>query len=142
MVEILKPKWLEIAEKEIGVKEISGNVDNQRIVEYHAETSLHAQDDETPWCSSFVNWCVNEAGYHGSGKANARSWLAWGVLITIPVLGCVVVLQRGDSNVSGHVGFFYGYDGQDKIKILGGNQGDQVSIASFSKNKVLGYRWL
>ncbi|KKK66354.1 hypothetical protein LCGC14_2964930, partial [marine sediment metagenome] len=41
-----------------------------------------ASEDETPWCSSFVNFCVCEAGYNPikeTGSARARSWLSWGV---------------------------------------------------------------
>jgi len=40
------------------VDEIPGSDHNQRILEYHATTTLPSGDagrDETPWCSSFVN---------------------------------------------------------------------------------------
>ena len=48
------------------ITEISGDKDNQKIVEYHQATTLKAQDDETPWCSSFVNWCYIVAGLVGA----------------------------------------------------------------------------
>jgi hypothetical protein len=53
-----------------------------------------------------------------------------------------VVLERGNDPLSGHVGFFrqMSADGS-KVYVLGGNQGDAVSIAAFPANKVLGYRW-
>ena len=56
----MKPKWLEIALKEVGVSEIKGG-ENKRILEYHASTTLKAKEDEIPWCSSFVNWCMVQA---------------------------------------------------------------------------------
>jgi hypothetical protein len=54
--------------------------------------------------------------------------------------GAVVVLSRGSNPSLGHVGFFMGYSGSN-VKILGGNQMNQVSIANFPKTKVAAYRW-
>ncbi len=49
--------WMKIALAELGVHENSlPGHQNQRIIQYHAATSLKAQTDEVPWCSSFVNW--------------------------------------------------------------------------------------
>ena len=47
-----------IAQIQLGQKEIEGSKDNPKIVGYHKATTLVATDDETPWCSSFVNWCL------------------------------------------------------------------------------------
>jgi len=49
---------IQVAKTQKGVKEIPGSVDNPKIVEYAQSCTLQAQDDETAWCSSFVNWCV------------------------------------------------------------------------------------
>lgn len=136
------PLWYQIAKKEMdeGVKEITGNEDNPRIVEYHAATTLKASDDETPWCSAFVNWCMDKAGEVKTNKANARSWLNWGVSLDKPVQGCVVVFSRGSKSWQGHVGFYEGSAG-DQVLCLGGNQSNEVNISSYAKSRVLGYRW-
>jgi uncharacterized protein (TIGR02594 family) len=136
-----KPKWLEIAEAEVGVKEIPGTAANPRIVEYAKHTTLKATSDEVPWCSSFVNFCIAEAGMKPTGLANARSWLKWGVPHTEPRPGCIVVLSRGNNPQSGHVGFYASDVGNGLIKVLGGNQGDQVKYSNFPKSSVIGYRW-
>jgi len=135
--------WLAIAEKEIGVHEFPGPADNPRIVEYHSATSYGARDDEVAWCSSFVNWCMREAGISRTGSAAARSWLNWGNLLPEPRKGCVVILRRGDNNWQGHVGFCTseGDPAGPYIYVLGGNQGDAVSVSPFPKTRVLGYRW-
>ena len=76
----MKP-WLEIAEREQGVAEVPGAGDNPRVVDYLMSTtlgSLENQNDETPWCSAFVNWCMEQAGIKGTNSAWARSWLDWG----------------------------------------------------------------
>lgn len=138
-IEEFQPPWLAVAKRELGQAEIPGPRDNPRIVEYHAATALKASDDETPWCSAFCNWVMLAAGQRGTGKADARSWLQWGVATTTPAYGCVVVLKRG-TGWQGHVGFFVGRrDGL--VRILGGNQGNSVSVACFPESSVLGYRW-
>lgn len=138
-VGLFQPPWLAVAKQELGQAEIAGEQDNPRIVEYHKSTKLKATDDETPWCSAFCNWCMLGAAFQGTDQANARSWLAWGKSIEIPAYGCVTVLQRG-TGWQGHVGFFVGKkDGQ--VAVLGGNQGNAVSVAWFPEKNVLGYRW-
>lgn len=136
------PPWLHVAVGEIDVHEIPGKKHEPRIIQYNATTTLNAKEDEVPWCSSFVNWCVKKSDIAGTNLANARSWLKWGVGIFFPAFGCITILRRGDSNFQGHVGFFVGFDGKDRVKILGGNQSDKVCIQSYPKNHVLGYRWV
>ena len=128
----------EIGRGEIGQKEIAGSADNPRIVEYHQATSLKATNDETPWCSAFVNWCYKQAGIKGTNSAAARSWLNWGKELKQPVEGCVVVLKRG-APPSGHVGFFVRQEG-NLIYVLGGNQSDQVKVSAYKATDVLSYR--
>jgi uncharacterized protein (TIGR02594 family) len=134
--------WFEVAMQEmaLGIDEIPGPEDNPRIVGYHQSTTLAADDDETPWCSSFVNWCVQQAGLQGTKSASARSWLGWGQELPAPRRGCIVVLSRGSNSQQGHVGFYH-EDAGDRILVLGGNQGNRVNISSYPKARVLGYRW-
>lgn len=134
------PRWLEIAENEMGTSEVPGSGDNPRILKYHQATTLKATDDSVAWCSAFANFCMKEAGIQGSGSAAARSWLNWGTRLDQPRNGCVVVLQRGGNPTQGHVGFYVG-DGNGRIRILGGNQSDQVKISLFPKAMLLGFRW-
>jgi uncharacterized protein (TIGR02594 family) len=132
--------WMPIALGEQGVKESPGTGDNPRVVEYLKSTNLgtpHNANDETPWCSAFVNWCIERAGYEGTDSAWARAWLNWGKPVAMPKRGCIVVLSRGAS--SGHVGFYIGERG-DSIKVLSGNQRDAVNISAYPKVRVLGYR--
>jgi uncharacterized protein (TIGR02594 family) len=126
---------------EIGVKEVIGEEDNPRIVEYHSATSLKATDDETPWCSAFVNWVLKEAGFQGTGNAMARSFLNWGKFLPSPRPGCIVVLKRGEPP-SGHVGFYLGQSSSGLFYLLGGNQSNMVKISQYKEEDVLGYRWL
>lgn len=137
--------WYALAKKEIGVEEIKGKFrNNNRILDYHRSTKLDkalADLDETPWCSSFVNWCINNGGFTGTNSARARSWLKWGEPLDKPREGCVVVFQRPRAGPkAGHVGFFV-KETAERIRVLGGNQSNQVQESYYDKDDVLDYRW-
>lgn len=137
------PEWLKIARGEIGIKEIAGvGKHNKRILEYHHSTGeTWVLDDETAWCSSFANWCIEEAGLEGTDKLNARSWLNWGQKIDIPRRGCVAIFWRDKKNSwMGHVGFYLRDDGK-YIYLLGGNQKNEVNVTKYPMSRLLGYRW-
>lgn len=127
--------WFEIARREVGVKELRGIADNPRIITYHSTTTLRATDDEVPWCSSFVNWCMKTAGYPHTKSAAAKSWLNYGRRIDKPVQGCIVVMTRTGGN---HVGFFDGFQ-NGMVRVLGGNQDDAVNTKIFRPYRVLAY---
>jgi uncharacterized protein (TIGR02594 family) len=77
--------WMDIAVAELGVHEDSlPGQHNARIVEYHQTTTLKSTDDETPWCSAFVNWVMRQSGRTGTDSAAAKSWLGWGSDVTNP----------------------------------------------------------
>jgi uncharacterized protein (TIGR02594 family) len=140
-----RPLWLVVAEREMatGIDEVLGSGNNPRILEYHLTTTLPgsmASQDETPWCSSFVNWSIVQAGIRGTNSAGARSWLKWGQPIDQPKRGAVTVFRRGSDPALGHVGFYWEPSG-DRILVLGGNQGNQVSIKGYRKADLLGFRW-
>lgn len=125
-----EPQWMTIAraEEARGVAEVPGTPDNPRILEYQKTANMQL-DDETPWCSAFANWCVKQAGIAGTRKGNARSWRTWGQALDVPRVGAVVVFWRDDPNsAKGHVAFYVRNDGTN-IWVLGGNQGNRVSVA-------------
>jgi conserved hypothetical protein TIGR02594 len=129
--------WYEIAEKEIGVTELKNP---KRVIEYHQATSLAAKDTQTPWCSSFVNWILKQAGYKRTNSAWARDWLDYGQKCS-PKKGCILVFERGAPGGSSHVTFYTGKETESEYLCLGGNQGDAVCIKGYSKKDLLGCRW-
>ncbi|MGB0891926.1 MAG: TIGR02594 family protein [Flavobacteriaceae bacterium] len=136
---------LNIAINEIGVKEIKGTRHNERILKYAKESGFNVNDDETAWCSIFMNWVAKKAGLKHSKSAAARSWLTVGEIVDEnPEPGDVVIYYRESRHSwKGHVGIFIGYskDGT-RIYTLGGNQRDSVSISAYSAEKLLGFRRL
>lgn len=140
--------WMQyaIGEWEHGVHKTPG-VSNPAVKWY---LSVVGQtNEELPWCSAFVNWCLQQAGYPITHLANARSWLTYkgaNMCLASPRWGCVTVLWRPPDGPDpflsgkGHVGFFVGDQGS-KIELLGGNQSRRVQSKSFPKDHVLGYVW-
>ena len=122
--------WMAIARSKLGIHEIPGPKANAFIVECLKSTTLghpDNQSDETAWCSAFANRVMQLAGYEGTNSAWARSWLDWGREPTDAEFGegVVVVLARGAN--SGHVGFLEDWD-DNRVKLLGGNQGNAVEF--------------
>lgn len=93
-----------------------------------------------PWCAAFVNRVLEISGLQGTDSLMARSFLNFGQAVKLPRVGDIVVLRRGSNPASGHVGFYMGEGDQGRIRVLGGNQRHQVSIAEYPRGQVLGYR--
>ena len=129
--------WINEAQKYIGLKEIKGKDTNLTIKSWLSNLRSWWSDDETPWCGTFAAHCIKSAGY-GLPKHwyRAKDWLNWGQSIMEPCYGCIVVFTRDGG---GHVGFVVGKDSKDRLMVLGGNQGDKVSIVPFEKSRVSGY---
>ena len=145
----------DLATRYVGIQELAGNKDHPLVQWWLSlcgfPTDVH---DEVPWCSAFPNGISWELRLPRSNSAAARSWL----MVARPIgladaksAWDVVILKRGDGQqpgpdiiqALGHVGFYAGYDAvRRRVLVLGGNQGNSVSIESFDENRVLGVRRL
>ncbi len=133
---------IEVASAYLGLSE-ERDMDNITLSRFIRSTAgIDINPAKTAWCAAFVDAILhasNQGG--GTGKLNARSYLNWGVPVDEPRRGDVVVFSRGDPNGwQGHVGFFEGYDENGNIRVLGGNQGNSVSVTSYSPERLLGFR--
>jgi uncharacterized protein (TIGR02594 family) len=105
-------------------------------------------DEEGPWSSAFVNWCLLCAGQRGTGQAHARSWLSWGEPLpqTEPIYGCIAVFTRPPRAWEGHVGFFVGSE-RGFVYVLGKSRTasrertGSICVKSYPEERWLAYRW-
>ena len=135
------PPWITEGLKHLGTREVPGSTTQPVIRKWLIELGAWWRDDETPWCGVFVGHCVNAAGLSiPKDFYRAKAWAGYAPLKVIPrpAYGCVVVFGRTGG---GHVGFVLGEDRQGNLMVLGGNQGDQVSIRPFARSRVLAYVW-
>ena len=134
-----EPAWLIEARKNLGVKETKGGVHTPEVLKYWKDIKRGGiKDDETPWCAAFVGAMLERVGVKSTRFESAKSYLDWGQLLALPVVGCIVIFTREGG---GHVGFVVGRDTKGNLLVLGGNQGDEVNIRSFPVSRVTGYRW-
>lgn len=142
-----------LAQRFIGTTEIAGAASNPQILAMLKLDESWPEGDHVPWCSAFINYIAWLLRLPRSKSLRARSWL----LVGIPISSVeyaesgfdVVILKRGSGvqpgsdviEAPGHVGFFAGAEG-DKVILLGGNQGDQISLQRFSQADILGIRRL
>ena len=145
----------DLAQRFVGeIQERPGEAQHPLIQWWHSRCGLGFDAaDEVPWCSSFVNGIAWELRLPRSKSAAARSWLTIGSAVEIEAARAaydIVVLKRGTghqpgpevtSGAPGHVGFFAGVE-SETVLVLGGNQGNTVSIARFSTVHILGIRRL
>lgn len=96
-----------------------------------------------PWCGDAVETAIKLAlpnepfsGRLAENPYFARNWSEFGR--EAQGMGCVGVFERGPT--SGHVGFLIGED-DACYHVLGGNQGDTVSVTRIVKSRLLSSRW-
>lgn len=128
----------DLAAKQIGLNERDQNA---ALQEYMTNGGVNLDPAVTAWCAAYVNATLAQTGQKGTGSNMARSFMEWGTGVDQPQKGDLAVFSRGDPNGPyGHVGFFDGYNEDGTIRVLGGNQGDGVSIAAYSPDDLLGFR--
>lgn len=128
----------DIAHSLLGAGEVP---DRETLTEFMANGGQNLDPVTTAWCAAFVNASLGQAGVEGTGQLNARSFMDWGTPVDQPQLGDIAVFSRGDPNGwQGHVGFYQGTNPDGTINVLGGNQGNAVSISPFSPDNLLGFR--
>jgi len=132
------PPHLRVAISQIGLYEYAGDLSNPIIEQYLSSVDIHGKDN-IPWCSAFVNWCLQEAGMVRTRSGLARSFLSWGQEVKHPYIGDIVVIKRGVSKTKGHVGFYMDHH-KGWVYILGGNQNDRVGVNAYSSLRLLSYR--
>lgn len=138
----MEAKWLEIARGQLGTKRVAGKGSNRKVLDYFAEAGHpDIKDDDVAYCAAFCGAMLKRAGLPNSGSLAARSYLKYGIPLDEPREGCICVFSRGNSSWEGHVAFFL-EETATSIRVLGGNQGGgAVTISSYPKSKLLGYRW-
>ncbi len=138
----------------IGVRERDGAKDCPYIVAWLEDAGFQGAHDEVFWCGAFARFIV--ARVLGLPvpllPARARSWLLVGRPVSIDEAapGDIVVFSRGGNvpqpgpevlAAPGHVAFFVSA-GPDYVRVVGGNQNNEVCEQVFPRSRVLGVRHL
>jgi uncharacterized protein (TIGR02594 family) len=137
------PRLLLEMRKLYGTIEAPGGADNPLILQWAERIGLgHVyQHDSVAWCGLTVAYAAAQAGWDHAPHGNAlwaRNWADWGT--SVPkgqeMFSDVLVFARGSA---GHVALYVGEDSTN-FHILGGNQGDKVSIKTRPKSGLIAAR--
>jgi uncharacterized protein (TIGR02594 family) len=139
------PAWLATARASLGLREAPGPANNATIIGWARKlgtklVGMFYNADSVPWCGLFVAHCMAQNGLTPPPvPVRAKSWAEWGARLQFSRLspGAVLVFVREGG---GHVGFYVGEDATH-FHVLGGNQGDCVSIARLPKQRCIAARW-
>jgi uncharacterized protein (TIGR02594 family) len=137
--------WLLAARAKLGTREALGAANNPTIMGWAKRLGTKVlgiafNADSVPWCGVFVAACLAEDGVLAAPIAvRAKAWATWGQNIRPDRIapGAVLVFERPGG---GHVGFYVGEDGT-AYHVLGGNQGNRVSIVRIEKKRCIARRW-
>jgi uncharacterized protein (TIGR02594 family) len=133
------PRTVQEGLKLHGIAEVSGARNNPVIMAWADECGLEATytADSVPWCGLFMAVVAKRAGkLPPSSPLWALSWAKFGEEAGQPRLGDVLTFVRPGG---GHVGIYIGED-QASFHVLGGNQGDKVSIVRIAKERLYAAR--
>jgi uncharacterized protein (TIGR02594 family) len=133
------PRMVAEGLKLYGTLEVPGAADNPTIIAWAKETGLSNvyKHDATAWCGLYLAVVAKRAGKPVvQGPLWALNWSKFGVLKTPPGLGDVLCFKRPGG---GHVGIYIAED-PTAYHVLGGNQGDKVSIIRVEKARCVAHR--
>lgn len=157
---------LSISARYLGVHELPGGKHHPQIVAWLQRVAPWATADEVAWCSAFAYHAPFELSLVPAkpaavkcpttgamvGAAAARWWLSQGIPVEIDGAHAgadLVIFKRGTGtqpgpevySAPGHVAYYLERQGEF-VRVLGGNQGNEVSIARYPISNILGIRRL
>lgn len=123
----------------LGTEEVPGEASNPLISHWikSAARWLDRDDSKTAWCGCFRGAVgVNSGTGVPKDHFRAASWKSWGEAVPTAdaAVGDTVVLSRKGGK---HVALFHKWSADRKrVFLLGGNQSNKVSIASFDASLI------
>lgn len=135
-----------------GIREISGPTSHPQILAWLKRTEklwptdLPVDDSRYAWCGVFVgNMVLDDMAAGNTTRAQppkyfqgAIKWATWGKTVTKKAAqrGDVVVLTR----TGGHHVAIVSSINDNGVKVIGGNQGDALSVVEYPWTKVVAVR--
>lgn len=147
-----EPAWLRAARARLGTRETPGKGNSPIIMGMAKRLGIKIlgiayNADSVPWCGLFVAECLKAGGLDLAAEGmhrmriavRAKAWADWGLNLRLDHLapGAILVFEREGG---GHVGFYVG-ETADAYRVLGGNQGDRVSLSWIAKSRCIARRW-
>jgi uncharacterized protein (TIGR02594 family) len=110
------------------------NGSNPKIINCYKSVGFNINSDSTPWCAGFAGWVLKMCCLPSLKTLSSLAYKGYGTPVPLSDpskwrLNDVVIFSRTGG---GHIGFFRGYNPKTgAIKILGGNQSDNLTETNF-----------
>lgn len=141
------PRMIENALTLFGIKEVKGTANNPAIMKMAKEVGVDDiyKNDDVSWCALFQfyickisNKPLIQANGDKYNLLRAKTFASWGnpVVSGEEMLGDILVFKRPGGF---HVGMYIG-ESNKSFFVLGGNQGNQVSITEILKTRLVACR--
>lgn len=131
--------WMAIAVRE--AKQWSGIKEGKITDNYHNLTGVKRLGEQgkeytptlanTAWCASFINYCMLESGFPNTKNPSSQFPVKSKHYVKIdkPVYGAIVVYKHTNSSFgTGHISLIFAELNDGDFAVLGGNQGDSITI--------------
>jgi uncharacterized protein (TIGR02594 family) len=141
----LEPLWLIEARRYLGEREIPGARSNPRLMTAIGRVSsrilgIAFTNDDTAWCGAIMAaWIATVLPNEPlpSIAVRAKSWETFGVPLSTPTPGAIMTSTRKGG---GHV-MQYVAETPTHYIVIGGNQGNAVSLMLKPKGEIDAIRW-
>lgn len=140
------PNTIKLGLELFGIQEVVGKGSNKTIIGWRDELNQNGvkidgfSDDDIPWCGLLAAIVIFRRAKDPTEVVEsplwARNWANYGVKVSQPFLGDILVFVR---NGGGHVGFYVGEDA-NYYHVLGGNQSNKVCITRIEKSRCIAKR--
>ena len=89
------------------------------------------------WCAAFVSYILKTAGIQSLSSMSSQAYRNYGSEVDWRTLDKIryldIVVFKSKVRTGGHIGFIVGADAKtNKLKVLGGNQGDDAKVTTYS----------
>lgn len=150
-VDAARAPWLAHALDSFGLREAPGPADNPTIFDWARRLGVAAiyRHDAQAWCalavSSWLRMALEADAIEdwrdrlpaGVACLRARAYERWGIAGPL-IPGAIVVLERSDGGR--HMGLLWHRE-PGRLRIYGGNQGNQVQISGWDPKAITATRW-
>lgn len=134
------PPWMAEMYRRMGLHEKRNNAE---LAEWLKAGKALGDPARLPWCGDAVETAIVKTLPDEVVPTNpfwAQAWKDFGSDVKEPIVGAIGVIRWNKS--SGHVGIVAGYDPKTKkVTLLGGNQSDAITLATFPLSKFIAFRW-